>query len=181
MLRVLSRPGWDHGIRTDLPACRAFANALPAISHAGVLYGFNFLRLSVVSQRSDPAFHLDSDAATALTGDVNSLSEREVLRLLLNLSDQEERILHYLDVDPRSTNLVAVGSYVRAKNLERLRSRARDAAIPPRSGTTVYGLTFASNRVLHSGVDGEHGHFIAAYGMETTVRAGPRLTLLERR
>ncbi len=146
------------GIRTELPACEVFAGVLPEISHAGTTYRFNFLRLSLVCQGADPAFHLDSDAATALTGDVDSLNEREVRRLLLNLSSQEERALHYLDVDPRTTGLVAKGSYV--------------AVIPPRTGTTVHGLAFASNRVLHSGLDGERGHFIAAYGMETADRAG---------
>jgi hypothetical protein len=70
------------GIRDEPPACRVFAEALPRISHAGMTYRFNFLRLSLVRQSADPAFHLDSDAATALTGDVSSLSEREVLRLL---------------------------------------------------------------------------------------------------
>jgi hypothetical protein len=35
---------------------------------------------------------------------------------------------------------------------------------------TVHGVTFASNRVLHSGLDGESGHFIAAYGVETAER-----------
>jgi hypothetical protein len=160
------------GIRTELPACRVFVEALPAISHAGVTYRFNFLRLSLVCQSADPAFHLDSDAATALTGDVGSLNEREVLRLLLNLSSQQERVLHYLDVDPRTTNLVAEGSYVRAKDPDRPQTRARVAVIPPRMGTTVHGLSFASNRVLHSGLDGEHGHFIAAYGTETADRGG---------
>ena len=110
---------------------------------------------------------MDSDAATALTGDVGSLYEREVLRLLLNLSSEEERVSHYLDVDPRTTDLVAEGPYVRAKDSERLRTRARVAVIPPRLGTTVHGLAFASNRVLHSGLEGERGHFIAAYGVET--------------
>ena len=156
------------GIRTELPACCAFAEALPSIPHAGVIYGFNFLRLSLVCQSADPAFHLDSDAATALTGDTASLNQRDVLRLLLNLSGRVERVLHYLDVDPQGTNLVAEGSYVRAKDPERLRTHARVAVIPPRVGTTVHGLAFASNRVLHSGLDGERGHFIAAYGMETT-------------
>src|SRR5579884_4360320 len=80
------------GIRTELPACRVFAQALPAISHGGVTYRFNFLRLSLTCQSADPAFHLDSDAATALTGDVGSLGEREVRRLLLNLSSHEERM-----------------------------------------------------------------------------------------
>ena len=40
-------------------------------------------------------------------------------------------------------------------------------AFPPRHGASVHGLAFVSNRVLHSGVDDESGHFIAAYGMET--------------
>jgi hypothetical protein len=75
-------------------------------------YGFNFLRLSLVRQSAHPAFHLDSDAATALTGDVRNLNEREVLRLLQNLSSQAQRVLHCLDVDPLSIDLVAEGSYV---------------------------------------------------------------------
>lgn len=158
------------GIRTELPACRLFAEALPAVAHAGMTYRFSFLRLSLVRQSADPAFHLDSDAATALTGDVGSLQERKILRLLLNLSSQEERALHYLDVDPRTTHLVAEGSYVCAKDPERLVTRARVAVIPPRIGTTVHGLAFVSNQVLHSGLDGEHGHFIAAYGVETVDR-----------
>jgi hypothetical protein len=98
--------------------------------------------------------------------------EREVLRLILNLSSQEERFLHYLDVDPGRTELVAEGSYVRAKDPERHHTCIRVAVIPPRTCATVRGLAFTSNRVLHSGLDGEHGHFIAAYGMET---AEPRL------
>jgi hypothetical protein len=158
------------GIRTELPACRVLAEALPGISHAGMTYRFNFLRLSLVRQSVDPAFHLDSDAATALTGDVSSLSEREVRRLLLNLSSQEARALHYLDADPWTTKLVAEGSYVCAEDPEGLQTHARVAVIPPRVSTTVHGLVFASNRVLHSGLDGEHGHFIAAYGMETADR-----------
>jgi hypothetical protein len=162
------------GIRTQLPACRAFAEALPAIQHGGMTYAFNFLRLSLVRQSADPAFHLDSDAATALTGDLASLNERVVLRLLLNLSRREERRLHYLDVDPLTVKLVADGSYVRAKDPERLQTRARLAVIPPRVGTTVHGLAFASNRVLHSGLDGEHGHFVAAYGSERAAGGGGR-------
>jgi hypothetical protein len=62
-----------NGVRSDLPACRAFAEALPVISRAGLTYGFCFLRLSLICQGADPAFHLDSDAATALTGDVSTL------------------------------------------------------------------------------------------------------------
>jgi hypothetical protein len=90
----------------------------------------------------------------------------------LNLSSQEERALHYLDVDPRTTKLVAKGSYVCVKAPERLQAHARVAVIPPRVGTTVHGLAFASNQVLHPGLDSELGHFIAAYGMETADRSG---------
>lgn len=154
------------GIRMELPACRAFADVLPEISCAGITYRFNFLRLSLVCQSADPVFHLDSDASTALTGDLDSLHDREVLRLLLNLSSQDERALHYLDVDPQTVKLVAEGTYVRAKDPTGLLERARVAVLPPRMGTTVHALAFVSNRVLHSGIDGEHGHFIAAYGME---------------
>jgi hypothetical protein len=160
-------------IRTDLPACREFAQALPAISFGGMTYRFNFLRLSLVCQSADPVFHLDSDAATALTGDLATLNHREVLRLLLNLSSQEERVVHYLDVDPRSTELVVEGSYVRANDPEKLRPHARVALIPRRVGVAVHGLAFVSNRVLHSGLDGENGHFIAAYGTETVEDSAP--------
>ncbi len=81
-------------------------------------------------------------------------------------------MLHYLDVDPRTTTLVAEGSYVRAMNPERLQAHVRVAVIPPRIGTTDHGLAFASNRVLHSGLDGGHGHFVAAYGIETAAGSG---------
>lgn len=119
------------GIRMELPACRAFVDALPEISCAGITYRFNFLRLSLVCQSADPAFHLDSDASTALTGDLDSLHEREVLRLLLNLSSQDERALPYLDVDPQTVKLVAEGAYVRAKDPTGLLEGARVAVLPP--------------------------------------------------
>ncbi len=160
------------GIRMELPACRAFADALPEISCGGITYRFNFLRRSLVCQSADPVFHLDSDASTALTGDVDSLHEREILRLLLNLSSQDERALHYLQVDPQTVKLVAEGSYVRAEDPTGLLERACVAVLPPRMGTTVHALAFVSNRVLHSGIDGEHGHFIAAYGVETADYGG---------
>ncbi len=58
------------------------------------------------------------------------------------------------------------GSYVRVADPEALRRYGLIATIPRRRGCTVHGLVFASNVVLHSGLDGEHGHFIAAYGNE---------------
>jgi hypothetical protein len=156
------------GIRNDLPACRRFATCLPLLRVAGVVYRFNFLRLSLVAQSVDPAYHLDSDAASALGGDVATLRRREVRRLLLNLSSELGRTLRYLDVDPFSVDLAREGSYVCASDPGPLHRYARSAVVPPRRGTSVAGLVFASNRVLHSGVDDVGGHFVAAYGVESS-------------
>jgi hypothetical protein len=57
------------GIRTEVPAGGVFAEMLPEISQGGMTYRFNTLQLSLVCQSADPAFHLDSDAATVLTGE----------------------------------------------------------------------------------------------------------------
>jgi hypothetical protein len=95
------------GILADLPACREFAARLPQIRCSEVIYRFNFLRLSLVQQSADPAYHLDSDADTAITGDLATLRKERVLRLLLNMSTRTERNLHYLDIDPRSVELDA--------------------------------------------------------------------------
>lgn len=38
--------------------------------------------------------------------------------------------------------------------------------IAARSGSRIAGLLFAANLVLHSGVDDEGGHFVAAYGID---------------
>jgi hypothetical protein len=155
------------GIVTELPACREFAEGLPEITHGGGRYRFNFLRLSLVQQGGEAAYHLDSDAATALTGDVASIHERLVSRLLLNLSSRADRTLRYLDVDPRSVDLVSQGAYVRAADPQPLMEHVVELVIPPRRGSVVRAAVFASNRVLHSGVDDDRGHFVAAYGAET--------------
>lgn len=155
------------GIRTDLRACHQFASALPQINAAGTIFRFNFLRLSLRCQSTQPTFHLDTDAATALTGDPATLRRRLVGRLLLNLSTTTVRSLHYLDLDASSAALICEGSYVRvADHMVADAEHARLAAIPPRSGTFVHGISFLANQVLHSGVDGPHGHFVAAYGYD---------------
>ena len=123
------------GINSDLPACRAFEHRLPSIVHCGVEYRFNFLRLSLIQQSVDPAFHLDSDAATALSGDVTTLRQRRVARLLLNLSLLRERVLHFLDVDPCCVDLISDGSYVRAADPRRLMERSLTVVIPARRGS----------------------------------------------
>lgn len=134
------------------------------------MYRVNFLRLSVVPQSTDPAYHLASDADTAVTGDVATLRQRQILTLLLNLSARSERNLHYLDVEPWSVELAAQGSYLCAAQPASLRRFARVMVIPARRGSTVHGVAFASNSVLHSGVDDLHGHFVAAYGAEADDR-----------
>jgi hypothetical protein len=155
------------GIDCVLPACRSFSDRMPSIDVGGRDYQFNFIRLSLTRQSVDPAFHLDSDAATALTGDVTTLRQRRVMRLLLNLSSISERDLHFLDVDPYSVDLTSDGSYVRVADPIGLSDRIRTAIIPARRGSCVSGLVFAANSVLHSGVDSVGGHFVAAYGIET--------------
>jgi hypothetical protein len=159
-------------INSDLPACRAFEDRLPSIAHYGVEYRFNFIRLSSIRQSVDPAFHLDSDSATALSGDVTTLGQRRVARLLLNLSLQSERVLHFLDVDPCWVDLVSDGTYVRAADPGRFMERARTMVIPARSGPCIAGLLFTASAVLHSGVDRAGGHFVAAYGIDETHLAG---------
>jgi len=157
----------------DLPACRAFATSFPFIRHAGVEHRFNFLRLSLTPQSADPAYHLDSDTATALTGDVTTLRHRRVARLLVNLSSQCVRTLHYLDVDPSHVDLIADGSYIRAADPRGLAEYALMAAIPPRRGCHVSGLVFTANLVLHSGRDDAGGHFVAAHGIDAMDDGAP--------
>ena len=155
------------GIVSDLPASRMLAAEVPQIIYEGFVYHFNFLRVSLLQQSSEPEFHLDSDAATALTGDGETLRQRYVLRMVLNLSATSVRALQYLDVDSESVDLVVRGGYVSIAQTEALTERRLTAVIPPRCGASVHGLVFFSNCVFHSGVDDEFGHFIAAYGMET--------------
>lgn len=159
------------GIRADLPACRDFASALPQITVGGRSYRFNFLRLSLRCQSADPAYHLDTDAATALTGDPATLGRRLVGRLLLNLSTTLERSLYYLDLDASEAAVVWEGAYARAAEQMLGAGRAVRAVIPPRTSTIAHGITFVANQVLHSGVDGPCGHFVAAYGYDVETPA----------
>jgi hypothetical protein len=161
-------------IHVDLPACRDFASVMPQIIAAGVSYQFNFIRLSLRCQSLQPTYHLDSDAATALTGDPATLHERLVGRVLLNLSATEERHLCYLDLHVQAAALTWEGSYIRASDLKQAARYAMCATIPPRSGSIVHGITFVANCVLHSGADGPRGHFIAAYGYDRAAsNSGP--------
>lgn len=74
--------------------------------------------------------------------------------------------MYYLEIDAASVVLARERSYIRAADHMLAVRYAVRATIPPRSGTTVYGISFIASRVLHSGADGVHGHFVAAYGYD---------------
>ncbi len=156
------------GIVSDLPASRMFASEIPQIIHDGCVYHFNFLRVSLVQQGSEPEFHLDSDAATALTGDAETLRQRYVLRMVLNLSATSDRTLQYLDVDPESVGLVARGGYVsvaRTEPLTESRADRCDSASPTAVRSTAWSSCPIASFIR--ALTTMFGHFIAAYGMET--------------
>jgi hypothetical protein len=80
------------------------------------------------------------------------------------------RTLEYLDIDAMTTELAYEGGYVRLKDVQATGGRAIRLAIPARRGALIHGVQFVANRVLHSGADGEHGHYVAAYGAEQVLR-----------
>lgn len=75
-------------------------------------------------------------------------------------------------MDPRTTKLIADGSYLRANGSGEIADGRLRRGYPAAHANNGHGLAFASNRVLHFGVDGERGHFIAGYGVETAGRSG---------
>ena len=72
----------------------------------------------------------------------------------MNLSAHSDPTLHYLNVDPGSVELAVDGAYVRATDPSGLRGYGLIATIPRRRDSTVHGVVFASNLVLHSGDNG---------------------------
>lgn len=160
--------GEREGIGTDLPACQEFAKRYPTITPDGfhIPLGFNFLRMSRIRQPARSPYHIDSDAATALTGDVSDIADRRVWRFLMNLNSKHERTLSYLDIDPFSVELEAGDGYIHIGDTAVGPNDIRTIDVPPRDGHTVSGVLLSVNHVLHTGKDDEHGHFIASYGAE---------------
>jgi hypothetical protein len=152
----------------DLPASRSFAAKCPEIRLEVGHFAFSFLRLSLRPQATAPAYHLDTDAATAVSGDPATLESRLVWRVLLNLSDTDERIVNYLDLDPFSTKLLRHSSYVCLADAKVAAGRERSFTIPARRGSVAGGVLLVANRLLHSGVDNDRGHFVVAFGLETS-------------
>jgi hypothetical protein len=159
------------GILDDLPACRQCAALFPTLTIAGLHLRFSFIRMSLRQQATVPAYHLDTDAATALTGDPATLRDRLVWRALLNLSSASDRVLHYLDLDPAETALDLDGAYASLSDRRAANGHERHITIPRAREGLIHGIHFVANRVLHSGVDDERGHFVAAYGSETWLEA----------
>lgn len=153
-------------IDSHLPHCVVLSNIIPQLVVGSKQLQFNFVRMSLIKQVGDSPYHLDSDAATAITGDVSTVGGRLIWRLLLNLSDTYPRTLSYLDMDPFSVQLEAKGGYIHCPNSVVQKEIVRFIRIKPRNGTTVFGVLFCASRVLHTGQDDEHGHFVAGYGCE---------------
>lgn len=153
-------------IDTTLPSCEALAKTLPKIVMDHKELRFNFIRLSTVQQKGTSPFHLDTDAATALTGNIATLDQRLVWRLLINLNQEAERTLGYLDVNIHDVSLSNDGGYVHCVDKQAEKQRAQKVTLPRAKGTEVYAVLFCASRVLHTGKDDINGHFVAGYGCE---------------
>jgi hypothetical protein len=149
------------------------AEGHPLIEIDELSLAFNFCRYSDRRQStlvpgSEGIFHLDSDAATALTGDLGSLGTshaKPVWRLLLNLHPERARTLAYADVDSTNVPIALDGNYAYCPPEAMPPGTVRTLEIPRRVGGTTLGVLFLSSQVLHSGRDDEHGHFVAGYGI----------------
>src|SRR5262245_18042649 len=104
------------GIDCALPACRHLSRAMPAIELEQAIYAFNFVRLSLIRQRCLAPFRFDSDAATAISGNIGSMHERPVFRLLLKLSPTHARRLLYLDPNCDRGPLARHGGYLHSRH-----------------------------------------------------------------
>ncbi|MCA9309511.1 hypothetical protein KC973_03970 [Candidatus Saccharibacteria bacterium] len=162
-------PGFQPGC-PDLPASSELAEELSQVSVGGVDLDFNFVRLSAIHQQSLYPFHLDSDTVTALTGNFNRVRTSTMWRALFNLSSIYDRTIEYLDVDVPTTDkaglLYEQDGYI-AYTGDMVQERT--ITIPKLVGSTISGVLFKANRVLHGGRDDADGHFVAAYGREVAL------------
>jgi hypothetical protein len=148
----------------------AFAREVPQLSVHGFALGFNFLRYSERPQPRLHGLHLDSDAATAVTGpNDHEQQQQEVWRLLLNFHRDRTRSVCVVEGVPVEAiecqyidGYLAVTGGVSPENI-------RTVELPPRDGPQTHGVLFCANRVPHMGDDGKAGHFVAGYGLERTV------------
>jgi len=159
------------GIDSNLPACRTLSESLPSLALAGRRFAFNFVRLSLAKQAGAFPFHLDSDTKSGFTGDPAALERRLVLRLLINLSAAHPRTLSFLNIDTASVRLQSKAGYVHYCEpvdpdlVERI-------VIPSRRQRRAHAALLCANRVMHTGEDDHHGHFVAGFGWEGPTRGG---------
>lgn len=158
--------GDRRGIDANLPVSQSFADGAQYLTVDGKKLNFNFLRLSLIDQPSISPFHLDSDSATALTGDVATMSQRLVWRLLINLSPVRSRTVIYLDLDPSSVELINDRGYISYPSKSITDDMIKKVELSPRSGSEVSAVLFCASRVLHAGKDINGGHFVAGYGVD---------------
>jgi hypothetical protein len=140
----MQREGIDH----DLPACRALAEGYPLQRVGELAVRFNFMRMSLrrqalLVQHEDTIFHLDSVAATALTGNLDTITNRQLWRLHVNLHPVHTRTLAYVDIHPA----FIAGSIVQHENYaycppEAISKKALTTTDIPRriGGTTMGGI-----------------------------------------
>lgn len=153
-------------IAFDLPISQQFAEQAKTLDVTGKKLYFNFLRLSLVDQPTISPFHLDSDSATALTGDEATMAQRLVWRLLVNMSDTKSRTVVYLNLDPSSIKLTTYKGYISYPSKSITDDMIKSVKLPPRDKNTVSAVLFCASRVLHAGKDMDSGHFVAGYGVD---------------
>lgn len=160
-------PGMSRdGIGNNLPLSQKFAQNAAKLMVNGKSVDFNFLRLSLIDQPSISPFHLDSDSATALTGDIATMADRLVWRLLLNLSDSKTRTIIYLDLNPSLVQLKNDRGYISYPSELITNNLICSVELQARKGDVVNGVLFCASRVLHAGKDMGGGHFVAGYGVD---------------
>lgn len=146
---------------------KRFHQIRPELYVEGKKLELNFIRISLIQQTGSSPYHMDSDSKTALTGDTSTIGSRLVWRLLVNLSSKHIRTLGYLDINTETVELTAEGGYIHY--VGQTKQHEKSIIIPPRVKGKVSGVLFCASRVLHTGKDDQHGHFVAGFGCEETI------------
>lgn len=145
-----------------LPESAAFATAFPGFMVKNMNLTFSWLRLSLVPHTPLAPFHLDGDSKTGFTDEPDP--DRRAWRLVLNLDAEHDREFGFSPIDPWSVPLRLESGYYRA---EAVNTGDREVeVIPHRRGRIVHGVLACVSQLLHVGVEGTHGSFLASYGFE---------------
>lgn len=158
------------GLETEpsLPRSEYFSRVVPRITVDGMRLDFNFVRLSMARQPNNGSYHLDADTATGLA-EHPSPADRRVWRLLVNLSATAVRAFSYLDVNPRDLELSHDRGYSGCPPEAITDARVQTLSLDTRRSIIASGVLFCASEVLHTGIDTDAGHFVAAYGAIETL------------